>query len=54
MLETVAKELAYPTMTCPVTGQGFDVKDVIPLVQAATGFAGTGQVEAKKYRPGLN
>mmetsp|Transcript_7679 Transcript_7679/g.11393 ORF Transcript_7679/g.11393 Transcript_7679/m.11393 type:complete len:294 (+) Transcript_7679:75-956(+) len=54
MLESVAKELAYPTMTCPVTGKKFTRADVIPLTQAASAFASTGQVEAKKYRPNMN
>ena len=54
MIESVAKELAYPSMTCPVTGQPFEVKDVLPLVRAVSGFAATGRVEAKKYRPGMN
>lgn len=53
MLESVAKELAYPTMTCPVTGTKFREADIIPLSQSASGFASTGAVEAKKYRPAL-
>jgi hypothetical protein len=26
LLESIAKELAYPTMTCPVTGKKFKVR----------------------------
>lgn len=54
MIEQVAKDLAYKTMTCPITGKKFSMDDVIELQQAATGFASTGVVEAKVYRPGKN
>lgn len=54
MLESVAKELAYPTMTCPVTGKKFQMSDVVQVAQVASGFASTGKVEAKKYRPSMN
>lgn len=54
MLESVAKDLAYPTMTCPITGKRFQQSDVIPLVRAVSYFSSTGEVEAKKYRPSIN
>jgi nitric oxide synthase-interacting protein len=54
MLESVAKELAYPTMTCPVTGKKFHMSEVVQVAQIASGFASTGSVEAKKYRPSMN
>lgn len=54
MLESVAKDLAYPTMTCPITGKRFQQQDIIPLVRAVSYFSTTGDVEAKKYRPSIN
>jgi nitric oxide synthase-interacting protein len=54
MLESVAEELAYPTMTCPVTGAKFHKSDIVPMAQVASGFASSGKVEAKKYRPSMN
>ena len=53
MLESEAKQLAYPTMTCPTTGKRFISSDILELVQAASGFAAVGQVEAVKYRPSI-
>jgi nitric oxide synthase-interacting protein len=54
MLESVAKDLAYPTMTCPITGAKFQKDDVVAVAQVASGFASSGTVEAKKYRPSMN
>lgn len=54
MLESVAEELAYPTMTCPITGIKFKQEDIVPVAQVASGFASSGKVEAKKYRPSMN
>ena len=54
MLESVAEELAYPTMTCPLTTVKFTRDDIIPLARAASSFASTGDVVAKKYRPSIN
>ena len=51
MLESVAKDLAFKTMTCPTTGKKFKETDVIHLAQAASGFSASGIVEATKYRP---
>jgi hypothetical protein len=53
MLKTVFNELARPTMTCPVTGKKFKDKDVITLMKGKSGFAASGNVEAKKYNPTL-
>ena len=53
MLESVAKELAFPTMTCPVTSKPFKMSDVVELAQAASGFSASGSVETSKYRPAL-
>lgn len=54
MIEQAAEELAFPTMTCPLTGRSFTRDDVIELARATSGFAATGNVEAKKERPNLN
>mmetsp|Transcript_19435 Transcript_19435/g.38992 ORF Transcript_19435/g.38992 Transcript_19435/m.38992 type:complete len:294 (+) Transcript_19435:2-883(+) len=53
MLASVFNELAKPTMTCPVTGKKFKDKDVIKLIKGKSGFAASGNVEAKKYNPTL-
>jgi nitric oxide synthase-interacting protein len=53
MLKRVFDELAKPSMTCPVTGKRFKDKDVITLVKGKSGFAASGNVEAKKYNPTL-
>jgi len=53
MLKSVFEELAKPTMICPVTGKKFKDKDVLILQKAASGFAASGKVQAKKYRPTL-
>lgn len=53
MLESVAQQLAYPTMTCPVTSKPFTMADVVELSQAASGFSASGSVETSKYRPAL-
>ena len=53
MLKSVFDELAKPSMICPVTGKKFKDKDVISLVKGKSGFAASGNVEAKKYNPTL-
>lgn len=53
MLESVYKELAKPTMTCPVTGKKFKEKDVLELIKGKSGFAASGEVVATKYNPTL-
>ena len=50
MLKEIYNELAKPSMICPVTGKKFKEKDVLLLKKAASGFAASGEVEAKKYR----
>ncbi|RYG66463.1 hypothetical protein EON64_09695 [archaeon] len=54
MLAETAEQLAYPSMTCPVTGKKFKKEEVLELAKAATGFAASGQVEAKVHRPSIN
>lgn len=51
MLESVARDLAYPSMTCPITSKPFIMADVLELSQAASGFCAVGSVETSKYRP---
>jgi nitric oxide synthase-interacting protein len=53
MLKSVYGELAYPTMTCPVTGKKFKEKDVLELVRGRSGYAASGEVMATKYNPTL-
>jgi nitric oxide synthase-interacting protein len=53
MLKSVYKELAQPTMTCPITGKKFKEKDVLELIKGKSGFAASGEVIAKKYQPTL-
>ena len=50
MLESVAKELAFKTMICPLTSKRFKMEDVLPVVQAASSFSSTGTVEASRFR----
>jgi nitric oxide synthase-interacting protein len=54
MLEQTARELAYPSMVCPLSGKRFDMSDILELVQATSAFSATGQVEAKVHRPTIN
>ena len=54
MLEQEAKELAYPTQICPLSGKRFAMEDVVTLVQASSGFSATGPVEIRVHRPTLN
>jgi nitric oxide synthase-interacting protein len=48
-----SKEDSVLTMMCPITGKKFKEKDVLHLQKAASGFAASGTVEAKKYVPTL-
>ena len=50
MLESVAKEFAYPCMTCPITGTKFKENDVIQLQNAGSGFAAGGAKQATSYK----
>ena len=54
MLESTAKQLAFPTMICPMTGKKFKKDEVIELVSAASGFSASGVVEGKKHVLKLN
>jgi nitric oxide synthase-interacting protein len=54
MLADAAEQLAYPTMTCPVTGKPFKKDDVLELVTAASGFCASGTVQASIRRPSIN
>lgn len=51
MLESVAQELAYPSLIDPITSKKFTKKDVLDIVPAASAYAASGNVEASKYRP---
>jgi len=52
MLEECFKQLALPSMTCPLTSKPFLASDVVHLHQAGSSFAGGGApVEATKWRP---
>ena len=53
MLEEVAKELAFPTSTCPLTGKPFSKKDVIHLQKAHSSFAASGAKESTVVRLAL-
>ncbi len=51
MLESIAEKLAYPSMTCPITGKKFSKNDIIEVAQSASGFSSTGNVIASKFKP---
>lgn len=55
MLEEVAKQLAYPSQTCPVTNQKFrgGREDVLVLQRAISAFAGGGAAEITVKRQAL-
>jgi nitric oxide synthase-interacting protein len=54
MIEQTAKDLAYPTMTCPLTGKRFTMDDVVSLKAAHSGHTARGGVEGKLHRPSMN
>lgn len=54
MIEQTAKDLAFPSMTCPMTSSPFTMDDVLELVPAASGFSASGSVEAEVHRPTIN
>lgn len=54
MIESAFKDLALPTKTCPLSGKPFLSEEVVELVSAASGFASSGQVEAKVHRSTIN
>jgi len=53
MLKEFYDTLAKSSHICPVTGKKFKDKDVITLNKGTSGFAASGEVIAKKYRPTL-
>mmetsp|Transcript_1899 Transcript_1899/g.2696 ORF Transcript_1899/g.2696 Transcript_1899/m.2696 type:complete len:90 (-) Transcript_1899:97-366(-) len=53
MLAKVFKDLAEPTMTCPITGKSFKKKHVIVIKNDGSGYAATGNVVAKKWSEAL-
>eukprot|EP00598_Pedospumella_elongata_P006532 CAMPEP_0184973250 /NCGR_PEP_ID=MMETSP1098-20130426/5123_1 /TAXON_ID=89044 /ORGANISM="Spumella elongata, Strain CCAP 955/1" /LENGTH=292 /DNA_ID=CAMNT_0027495695 /DNA_START=25 /DNA_END=903 /DNA_ORIENTATION=- len=54
MIEQAAIDLAYPTMTCPLTGKRFSKDDVVELKAAHSGLTARGGVEGKLHRPSMN
>lgn len=54
LVEAAYKELALPSMTCPLTSKTFTTSDVIELVSAASAFAASGEVTATKHRYTIN
>jgi nitric oxide synthase-interacting protein len=54
VMESIAKELVYPTMQCPITGRKIKAEDIIELVPASSGFSQSGVVEATKHVPSIN
>jgi len=57
VLDTLTKSSSSASSSirkiCPVTGKKFKDKDVITLKKGTSGFAASGDVVAKKYRPTL-
>jgi len=51
ILEKMYTQLVEPTMVCPITSKKLKVKHILKLVKGKSGFASSGIVEAKKYRP---
>ena len=51
ILEELYTQLIQPTMICPITSQKLKVKHILKLVKGRSGFASSGTVEAKIYRP---
>ncbi len=54
MLEQAAKDLAYDSKVCPLTGKRFEMADVVELVQSSSAFSASGNVEVKVHRPSIN
>ena len=54
MIEQTAKDLAYPTMTCPLTGKRFTAEDVMELIPAHSGKSACGGAEARIHKPTMN
>mmetsp|Transcript_2148 Transcript_2148/g.2577 ORF Transcript_2148/g.2577 Transcript_2148/m.2577 type:complete len:293 (-) Transcript_2148:4211-5089(-) len=53
ILKDVYDKIVKPSMVCPITGKKIKEKDVVNLNKCATGFAASGEVVAKKYKPTL-
>lgn len=51
VLEEVFDSLVKDTMICPITGRKLKKKHVLQLQKGRSGFASSGPVVAKKYRP---
>jgi len=51
VLEEVFDKLVKDTMECPITGKKLKQKNIRRLQKAKSGFASSGPVVAKKYRP---
>ncbi len=53
ILEDVFDKVVKSSMVCPVKGKKFKKKDILHLSKCASGFAASGNVVAKKYKPTL-
>lgn len=51
VLEEVYKEVIQPTMICPITEKKLKEKHILTLQKGKSGFASSGTVQAKTYRP---
>ena len=51
ILEEVYAELVQPNMVCPITSKKLKAKHILKLIKGKSGFAASGIVEAKVYRP---
>jgi len=49
----VAKTLAYPTMTCPITSKPFKEQDILQLNKSISSYSSSGIVEATHYKPAM-
>lgn len=50
LLEEVYRSLALPSLTCPLTGMGFGVEEVVVLKRAGSSFSGSGKVEGSRFK----
>jgi nitric oxide synthase-interacting protein len=50
MIEQAAKDLAYPSMTCPLTGKSFTQADVLEVKPALSGKAAGGGIIGKVHK----
>ena len=51
ILRDVYTQLVEPTMVCPITSTNLKPKHILKLVKGKSGFASSGIVQAKMYRP---